>query len=249
VQLLARATSATSPACSAKPPGCCRKTTKSARGCRRKFRFIQVDEYQDTNKAQNEIVELLAGAEDNVLAVGDADQSIYEWRGATPDAIPQFIRNGNAKTGNCTIVKLGLNYRSTPQIIATADKLIRHCAGRTAIEFDTRNAPGELPKCVKFEKPELEAEAVGASIENTIKSATPPRQIAVFFRTNDMSRLIEQALAKRQIPYQVVGSGSYYDRMEVKDVLVDATLRRQPARRHQLPSHRQQARRGHGRRR
>ncbi|MEA2707837.1 MAG: ATP-dependent helicase UvrD/PcrA [Phycisphaerales bacterium] len=186
---------------------------------RAKFRFIQVDEYQDTNKAQNEIVELLAGEEDNVLAVGDGDQSIYEWRGATPDAIPRFVRNGEKKTGKCTVVKLGLNYRSTPQIIATADKLIRHCTQRTVIEFETRNKPGEAPKCVKFEKPEDEAEAVATSIQNTMRSGVQPREMAVFFRANDMSRLIEQSLAKREIPYQVVGSGSYYDRMEVKDVL------------------------------
>jgi DNA helicase-2/ATP-dependent DNA helicase PcrA len=186
---------------------------------RAKFRFIQVDEYQDTNKAQNEIVELLAGDEDNILAVGDGDQSIYEWRGATPDAIPQFIRNGEKKTGKCTVIKLGLNYRSTPQIIQTADKLIRHCKQRTPIDFDTPNKPGEPPKCVKFEKPEDEAEAVATSIQNTMRSGVQPKDIAVFFRANDMSRLIEQSLAKREIPYQVVGSGSYYDRMEVKDVL------------------------------
>ncbi len=185
----------------------------------KRFWFIQVDEYQDTNRAQNEIVELLASAEDNVLAVGDGDQSIYEWRGATPDAIPNFIRRGEQKTGKCIVVKLGTNYRSTPQVIATADKLIRHCKNRFVVEFATHNRDGEPVRCVKFDDPEKEAEGVGVSIENTIKNHTAPRQIAVFFRTNDMSRLIEQALAKRQIPYQVVGSGSYYDRMEVKDVL------------------------------
>ncbi|HEX8521411.1 MAG TPA: ATP-dependent helicase [Tepidisphaeraceae bacterium] len=184
-----------------------------------KFHFIQVDEYQDTNRAQNEIVELLAGKEDNILAVGDGDQSIYEWRGATPDAIPNFIKNGENKTGKCTVIKLGTNYRSTPQIIAVADKLIRHCKNRIIVDFSTTNPDGEPVKCVKFEDPEKEAEAVALSIDNTIKAHTQPRQIAVFFRTNDMSRLIEQALAKRQIPYQVVGAGSYYDRMEVKDVL------------------------------
>ena len=186
---------------------------------RGRFRFIQVDEFQDTNKAQNEIVELLAGDEDNVLAVGDGDQSIYEWRGATPDAIPQFIANGERKTGKCVVVKLGVNYRSTPQVIQTADRLIRHCKNRLAIEFETPNKPGELVRCARLETPEAEAEAVGSSIQNVIRGGTPAREIAVFFRTNDMSRLIEQALAKRQIPYQVVGSGSYYDRMEVKDVL------------------------------
>src|SRR5687768_14977047 len=184
-----------------------------------KFRFIQVDEYQDTNRAQNEIVELLAGDEDNVLAVGDGDQSIYEWRGASPDAIPQFIRAGEKKTGKCTVVKLGLNYRSTPQIIATADRLIRHCKNRIAVDFDTPNKPGEPVKCARLDHPEAEAEAIAVSIDNTIKGGTAAREIAVFFRTNDMSRLIEQSLAKRQIPYQVVGTGSYYDRMEVKDVL------------------------------
>jgi DNA helicase-2/ATP-dependent DNA helicase PcrA len=163
---------------------------------------------------------LLAGKEDNVLAVGDGDQSIYEWRGASPDAIPRFIERGKRKAGNCAVVKLGVNYRSTPQVIATADKLIRHCAGRTSIDFETPNGPGEPVKCVKFDTPELEAEAIGMNVEKTIKSGgAPAREVAIFFRTNDMSRLIEQALAKRQIPYEVVGAGSYYDRMEVKDVL------------------------------
>jgi DNA helicase-2/ATP-dependent DNA helicase PcrA len=186
---------------------------------RKRFRFIQVDEYQDTNRAQNEIVELLAGDEDNVLAVGDGDQSIYEWRGASPDAIPQFIKAGERKTGKCEVIKLGLNYRSTPQIIKTADTLIRHCKQRIAVDFDTPNKPGEPVKCAKLDTPEAEGEAIAISIDNTIKSGVPAREIAVFFRTNDMSRLIEQSLAKRQIPYQVIGSGSYYDRMEVRDVL------------------------------
>jgi DNA helicase-2/ATP-dependent DNA helicase PcrA len=185
-----------------------------------RFRFIQVDEYQDTNSAQNEIVELLAGSDDNVLAVGDQDQSIYEWRGATPDAIPRFVENGKSKTGRCAVVKLGLNYRSTPQIIQAADTLIRHCKNRTAIDFETPNKPGEPVKVARLENPEAEAEAIGSSIANLLRDGQlPAREIAIFFRTNDMSRLIEQALAKRQIPYQVIGAGSYYDRMEVKDVL------------------------------
>jgi DNA helicase-2/ATP-dependent DNA helicase PcrA len=186
---------------------------------RGRFRFIQVDEYQDTNRAQNEIVELLAGPEDNVLAVGDGDQSIYEWRGASPDGIPRFIRNGEAKTGTCRVVKLGVNYRSTPQIVSVADTLIRHCADRIPVEFSTVNPPGEPVKLAALETPEEEAEAVAASIQNVIRDGTPAGQTAVFYRANEMSRLIEQALAKRQIPYRVVGGGSYYDRMEVKDVL------------------------------
>ena len=185
----------------------------------KKFRFIQVDEFQDTNKAQNEIVELLAGAEDNVLAVGDGDQSIYEWRGASPDGIPQFIRNGEAKTGHCKIIKLGVNYRSTPEVIAVADRLIKCSTNRIPVEFSTVHKSGEPVKCAKMPKPEDEAEVVAMNIEAMMRGGTQPRDMAVFYRTNDMSRLIEQALAKRQIAYVVVGSGSYYDRMEVKDVL------------------------------
>jgi DNA helicase-2/ATP-dependent DNA helicase PcrA len=185
----------------------------------KKFRFIQVDEFQDTNRAQHEIVELLAGIEDNVLAVGDGDQSIYEWRGASPDGIPRFIENGKRKTGRCVIVKLGLNYRSTPQVIEVADRLIKHCANRIPVEFSTVHEDGEPVKCAKLPTPEAEADVVAMNIETMMKSGTQPRDIAVFYRTNDMSRLVEQSLAKRQIPYQVIGSGSYYDRMEVKDVL------------------------------
>jgi DNA helicase-2/ATP-dependent DNA helicase PcrA len=185
----------------------------------KKFRFIQVDEFQDTNRAQNEIVELLAGVEDNVLAVGDGDQSIYEWRGASPDGIPRFIENGKKKTGRCAIVKLGLNYRSTPQVIAVADTLIKHCTNRIPVEFSAVHKDGEPVKCARMQTPEAEADVVALNIETMMKSGTQPRDMAVFYRTNDMSRLIEQSLAKRQIPYQVIGSGSYYDRMEVKDVL------------------------------
>lgn len=185
----------------------------------KRFRFIQVDEFQDTNRAQHELVELLAGGEDHVLAVGDADQSIYEWRGASPDGIPRFIHNGEAKTGTCKVVKLGVNYRSTPQVIAVADTLIRHSSNRIAVEFSTVNPPGEPVKCAKLPKPEDEAEVLAMNIQTLLRTGTLAREMAVFYRTNDMSRLVEQALAKRQIPYLVVGSGSYYDRMEVKDVL------------------------------
>ncbi len=185
----------------------------------KKFRFIQVDEFQDTNRAQNEIVELLAGMDDNVLAVGDGDQSIYEWRGASPEGIPQFIRNGEKKTGKCGIVKLGVNYRSTPEVIAVADKLIKCSSNRIPVEFSTVHKSGTPVKCAKMPKPEDEADGIALNIQSLMQTGTQPRDMAVFYRTNDMSRLIEQALAKRQISYVVVGSGSYYDRMEVKDVL------------------------------
>ena len=184
-----------------------------------RFRFIQVDEFQDTNLAQNRIVELLAGEEDNVLAVGDADQSIYAWRGASPQAIPNFIDAGKRKTGRCAVVKLGLNYRSTPEVIAVADRLIRHTPDRIEVPFSTVHSSGEPVRCVSFDKPESEADGVAENVRTLMREGNHPREMAIFYRTNDMSRLIEQALVKRQIPYRVIGSGSYYDRMEVKDVL------------------------------
>ncbi|QOV90875.1 ATP-dependent helicase [Humisphaera borealis] len=185
----------------------------------RKFRFIQVDEYQDTNRAQNEIVELIAGKDDNVLAVGDMDQSIYEWRGASPDSIPRFIEKGRHKTGSCKVVKLGVNYRSTPQIVEVADRLIRHCLDRIEVPFSAIRPPGELPKCVGVETPDHEADAISQNIQKEIREGTQAAEIAVFYRANDMSRAVEQALTRRQIPYTVVGGGSYYDRLEIKDVL------------------------------
>ena len=196
-----------------------RESMETQAKLQRRFRFIQVDEYQDTNRAQNELVELLAGMEDNVLAVGDGDQSIYSWRGASPDGIPRFIKNGERKTGKCTVIKLGVNYRSTPEVIAVADRLIKHSVDRIPVEFSTFNKSGEPVKLVALPRPEDEAEVVAMNIESVMKGGTQPRETAVFYRTNDMSRLIEQALTKRQIPYKVVGSGSYYDRMEIKDVL------------------------------
>lgn len=196
------------------------KTDESVRSrLQRRFQFLQVDEYQDTNRAQNEIVELIAGPEDNVLAVGDMDQSIYEWRGASPDSIPRFIEKGKEKTGTTKVVKLGVNYRSTPQIVAMADKLIRHCTGRIEVPFSATRRDGDPPKCVAFDTPEAEADAVAMNVHREIREGRAASEIAVFYRANDMSRQIEQALTRRQVPYTVVGGGSYYDRMEVKDVL------------------------------
>ncbi len=144
--------------------------------------------------------------------------SIYEWRGASPDNIPTFINNGNGKTG-CTTVKLGTNYRSTPEIIEAADRLIRHNRNREVIEFSTINANGKPPKAIGFPTPEDEANSIATGIVNKLREGVPASEIAVLYRTNDMSRLIEQALAQRQVPYLVKGTGSFYDRMEIKDTI------------------------------
>ncbi len=186
----------------------------------RMWRFIQVDEYQDTNVAQNEIVELLAGPADNVMAVGDQDQSIYEWRGANPEGIAKFINRGRGKHG-CATYHLSTNYRSTPEIIALADKLIRHSPNRMAIEFVAATPSiAKPPRLDIHPTPEDEGNAVAEKIKACINLLhVPPSEIAVFFRLNDMSRPIEVALARREIPFKVVGGLSFYDRGEIRDCI------------------------------
>ena len=195
----------------------------------RQYRFIQVDEYQDTNVAQNEIVELLAGESDNVLAVGDQDQSIYEWRGANPEGIGKFINRGKGKKG-CAVFHLSTNYRSTPEIIATADRLIKHSPNRMAIEFVAARASiGKPPRLDAFNNPELEASAVAEKVKACIHLlGIRPEEIAVFYRLNDMSRAVETALARRQIPYKVFGGQSFYDRAEIRDCIAMLRLLNNP---------------------
>jgi len=193
------------------------------------YRFLQVDEYQDTNGAQNEIVELLAGDADNVLAVGDQDQSIYEWRGADPEGITRFINKGRGKRG-CATFKLGINYRSTPEIIETADRLIRFCPNRMGLEFKAHNPSlGKPPRLDVYTYPEDEAKAVAEKVKALINLRNVrPSEIAVFYRLNDMSRPIEQALARLQVPYRVVGGLSFFDRSEIKDAMAMLRLLANP---------------------
>ncbi len=186
----------------------------------KQWRFIQVDEYQDTNVAQNEIVELLAGPSDNVMAVGDQDQSIYEWRGANPEGIQKFINRGRGKHG-CETFHLSTNYRSTPEIIALADKLIKHSPNRVAIDFVAATPSiGKPPRLDCYNTPEDEATAIAEKVKACINLLSiPPQEIAVFFRLNDMSRPIETALARREIPFKVFGGLSFYDRAEIRDCI------------------------------
>jgi DNA helicase-2/ATP-dependent DNA helicase PcrA len=195
----------------------------------RQWRFIQVDEYQDTNVAQNEIVELLAGPADNVMAVGDQDQSIYEWRGANPEGIQKFINRGRGKHGTA-VFHLSTNYRSTPEIIALADKLIKHSPNRIAIDFvPATPSIGKPPRLDAYPTPEEEANAVAERVKACINLlAVPPQEIAVFFRLNDMSRPVETALARREIPFKVFGGLSFYDRGEIRDCLAMLRLLANP---------------------
>jgi len=179
-----------------------------------RFEFVQVDETQDTNFAQFTIVELL-GAHNNIMLVGDSDQSIYNWRCARYQNIIDFIDNKKAR-----VIPLPENYRSTPQIIKVADTLIKHNKSRQhTIEFRTSNPNGDDVECCCLPSPEHEGLWIGHKIQELLANGYAPHDIAVLYRLNSMSRSIEQGLITQGIPYEVIGGFSFYDRTEVKDCL------------------------------
>lgn len=179
-----------------------------------RWQFMQVDESQDTNYAQFKIVELI-GVHGNVFMVGDLDQSIYGWRGARYENITDFINNNNA-----TVIELPTNYRSTPEIVGAASKLIKKNAGRETVSIDTPNPSGYPVICRDFDSPEKEAYWIASQIDRLCYEENYNySDIAVLYRANAISRSIEQALTMKGVPYQVIGGFGFYDRMEVKDCL------------------------------
>jgi DNA helicase-2/ATP-dependent DNA helicase PcrA len=180
------------------------------------FHYFQIDEVQDTNLAQFRIMELLARKSRNILSVGDIDQSIYGWRGARSENIQDYLK----LYPDCRIVKLGKNYRSTPQIIKVADKLIRHNPGRIAADFSTDNPSGAPVACHAFETPDKEALYVAGAIRQMVQTGKyKKKDFAIFYRLNSMSRALEMAMMNKAVPYNVVGNFSFFDRKEVKDAV------------------------------
>lgn len=179
-----------------------------------RFEFLQVDEAQDCNVAQHKIARML-GSQNNIFMVGDLDQSIYTWRGASPESVEKFIEECQAK-----VIELPMNYRSTPEIVSTASKLIRKNAGRESAQIKTTNKSGAPVMCKAARDPDSEASWIGYTIEKLVREQNYKfDQIAVLYRANSMSRAIEQAFTAEGIPHQVIGGMSFYKRTEVKDVL------------------------------
>lgn len=183
---------------------------------RSKFRYIMVDEYQDTNSIQYKIVRLLADGHGNLCVVGDEDQSIYSWRGADIQNILSFEKDFPA----AKVVKLEENYRSSQTIINAATQVIRNNTQRKDKTLFTNNPEGD-PIVVREEGNEYdEARFVVNEIAKTLReSDTSPEDIAVFYRTNAQSRVLEEQFRSRAIPYRLVGGMKFYDRLEVKDIL------------------------------
>jgi DNA helicase-2/ATP-dependent DNA helicase PcrA len=191
----------------------------------RRFRFVLVDEYQDTNLAQYAIVRALSVDNPNLCATGDPDQSIYGWRGANLGNILEFEHD----FPGCRVVKLERNYRSTKNILQVGDHLIRHNRMRKPKALETENERG-LPVILSIHAEEkAEARAVASKISELAREGTYSyREIAVFCRVMALTAPLESAFRMAGIPYQVVGGFSFYERQEVKDVLAYLNLLANP---------------------
>ena len=180
-----------------------------------KFSHILVDEYQDTNMAQYMLVRLIAGESRNLCVVGDDDQSIYGWRGADLRNILEFERD----FPDCRVIKLEQNYRSTSNILDAANQVIAHNTGRKEKALWTDAGEGEKIRVYRALDERDEAAWVVRAIEERMKRGARAGDFAVFYRTNAQSRVLEEAMVRRGVPYRVYGGMKFYDRKEVKDVL------------------------------
>ena len=182
---------------------------------RRKFSYIMVDEYQDTNMAQYMLVRTLAGGKKNVCGVGDDDQSIYGWRGADLRNILEFEKD----YGGCPVIKLEQNYRSTGNILDAANQVIAHNTGRKEKALWTDADAGDKIKLYHALDERDEAAWVCDVIQSLTRGGYELGDMAVLYRTNAQSRVLEEALVRRGIRYGVYGGLKFYDRKEVKDVI------------------------------
>lgn len=180
-----------------------------------RFKYLLVDEYQDTNHAQYVLVSLLAGRHQNLFVVGDDDQSIYGFRQADIRNILEFERDFPQA---CTF-KLECNYRSTGRILEAANEVIRHNRGRKSKVLWTNNPPGE--PLVRFcaEDEQDEARFIAERIMELAREGEGYQDCAVLLRTNAQSRVLEEWFMKKGIPYRIVGGQKFYERMEIKDIL------------------------------
>ncbi len=182
----------------------------------RRFRFITVDEFQDTNHLQMELLRLLVGPDQNICVVGDDDQSIYGWRGAEISNILDFERFFK----NPKIIKLEENYRSTNRILRLANGVIRHNMGRREKTLWSSLGDGEKIRLVAMPDAETEAEWVISEILECHRiNGRRYEDIAILFRMNSQSRLMEETLREAEIPYKLIGGQSFFERREIKDVL------------------------------
>lgn len=179
-----------------------------------KFKYIHVDEYQDTNKIQYMLVKLLANKYGNLCVVGDEDQSIYSWRGADINNILDFEGDFSSE-----VIKLEKNYRSSGNIVNASNALISNNSMRKAKTLFTDNPEGDKILINELTNEYDEARFVASHTERFLNQGKSPSDIAIFYRTNAQSRVLEEQLRLKGIPYKIVGGIKFYERKEIKDVI------------------------------
>ena len=181
----------------------------------RRYRYIMVDEYQDTNHAQYLLVSLLAGGHGNLCVVGDDDQSIYKFRGATIENILSFEQ----QFGNTTVIRLEQNYRSTGTILDAANAVISRNSQRKGKTLWTENSRGEKVLYHKAADEQREAHFIAATIRKNREKGARYSDHAILYRMNALSGTLEQMFIRQGLPYRIIGGLKFFDRKEVKDVL------------------------------
>ena len=181
-----------------------------------RFRYVSVDEFQDTNEAQFKLVALLSSGHRNIMAVGDDDQSIYRFRGATVENILGFDRSYR----DARVVKLEQNYRSTQTILEAANSVISHNEGRRGKTLWTNNGAGEQIHVRKLDTQDAEARFIADTVSRLVsKEGKSYRDCAVLYRTNAQANAIETVFAKSGMPYRVLGGTRFSDRKEIRDIV------------------------------
>ncbi|QDT69163.1 ATP-dependent DNA helicase PcrA [Planctomycetes bacterium MalM25] len=190
-----------------------------------RFRYVMVDEYQDTNRAQYVLLRALSVDHPNLAATGDPDQSIYGWRGADLNNILEF----ESDYPGVKVVRLEQNYRSTPAILSVADTLISHNQRRKPKSLFTENPDGPPVRLATYASGDDEARGVAAAITEAVRSGRRRySDFAIFYRVNALSRTVERVMRQQQIPFQMVRGQEFYQRKEIKDVLAYCQLMNNP---------------------
>jgi DNA helicase-2/ATP-dependent DNA helicase PcrA len=193
---------------------------------RRAFRWVLVDEYQDTNHVQYRLLQLLCTEHGNLFVVGDEDQSIYRFRGADIRNILEFERD----FAETTVVRLEENYRSTQAVLDAANAIVANNKGRLGKRLWTGLGRGEPVTIVELDDEHAEARYVASEVERLVIDEGVRRdEIAVFYRVNAQSRVLEDTLVRYEIPYQVIGGTKFYERAEIKDAIAYLSLLSNPA--------------------
>ncbi len=180
-----------------------------------KYQYILVDEYQDTNNLQFKLLQKLASTHNNLCVVGDDDQSIYGWRGANIRNILEFDQH----FPTAKVIKLTKNYRSTSAILKAANELIEHNRNRLGKELESTREEGKAVEFIHFDDENAEARTIAERVRKLIGEGVDPKEIAILYRINALSRSIEEGLNRAGVPYKMVGGLKFYERAEVKDVI------------------------------